>query len=136
MQHSTQKQFPYQVLRLPASVRSSLESLRAWVFLRTSFQTRAKLLSTLLEDVYRVLQIKRIRTSPLPSTDSLVECFNGMLKAMLKKFVNQSQKDWNEYLPYLLFAYHKVPQELTGFSPFELFGQRVRATGCLERDID
>ena len=39
---------------------------------------------------------------------------------MLKKFVSISQKDWDEYLPYLLFAYREVPQETTGFSPFEL----------------
>ena len=46
---------------------------------------------------------------------------------MLKKFVNKNEKDWNEYLPYLLFAYREVPQETTGFSPFELlFGRKVR----------
>ena len=43
---------------------------------------------------------------------------------MLKKL---NQKDWDEYLPFLLFAYREVPQESTGFSPFEsLFGRRVR----------
>jgi len=31
------------------------------------------------------------------------------------------------YLPYLLFAYRKVPQETTGFSPFDmLYGHHVR----------
>ena len=33
----------------------------------------------------------------------------------------------DEYLPYLLFSYHKVPQETIGFSPFDLlYGQQVR----------
>ena len=46
---------------------------------------------------------------------------------MLKKFVGRKGKDWDEYLPYLLFAYREVPQEFTGFSPFELlFGRQVR----------
>ena len=46
---------------------------------------------------------------------------------MLRKFVSRNQKDWDQYLPYLLFAYREVPQETTGFSPFELlFGRRVR----------
>ena len=49
------------------------------------------------------------------------------LKSMLKKFVSRSQKVWDDYLPYLLFAYCEAPQETTGFSPFELpFGRKVR----------
>jgi len=44
---------------------------------------------------------------------------------MLRKFVSRNQKDW--YLPYLLFAYCEVPQETTGFSPFDLlYGRQVR----------
>ena len=85
-------------------------------------------MSSLLQELYQLLQIKRIRTMPYhPQTDGLVERFNGTLKAMLRKFVNRSRKDWDEYLPYLLFAYREVPQESTGFSPFELlYGRKVR----------
>ena len=69
-------------------------------------------ISALLEEVYQVLQIKRIRTSPYhPQTDGLMERFNGTLKMMLRKFVSRNQKDWDDYLPYLLFAYREVPQE-------------------------
>lgn len=46
---------------------------------------------------------------------------------MLKKCMSRNQKDWNEYLPYLLFAYTEVPMEATGFFPFELlYGRQVR----------
>ena len=46
---------------------------------------------------------------------------------MLKKFSSSSQRVWDEYLPYLLFAYREVPQESTGFSPFnQLYGRKVR----------
>ena len=85
-------------------------------------------MSCLLEEVYKLLKVKRIRTTPYhPQTDGLVERFNGTLKSMLRKFVSRSQKNWDEYLPYLLFAYREVPQESTGFSPFELlYGRRVR----------
>ena len=85
-------------------------------------------MSTLLEELYHLLQIRRIRTSPYhPQTDGLVERFNGTLKSMLRKFVGNNQKDWDSYLPYVLFAYREVPQESTGFSPFELlYGRRVR----------
>lgn len=45
---------------------------------------------------------------------------------MIRKFTSRNQKDWDEYLPYLLFAYREVPQETTGFSLFELlYGRRV-----------
>lgn len=88
----------------------------------------ANFMSALLQDVYQLLSIKRIRTSPYhPQTDGLVERFNSTLKSMLRKFVASNTKDWDEYLPYLLFAYREVPQESTGFSPFELlYGRRVR----------
>uniref|UniRef100_A0A8C5G2Y2 Integrase p58-like C-terminal domain-containing protein n=1 Tax=Gouania willdenowi TaxID=441366 RepID=A0A8C5G2Y2_GOUWI len=39
---------------------------------------------------------------------------------MLQKFVDDSGKDWDRWLPFLLFAYREVPQASTGFSPFEL----------------
>lgn len=53
--------------------------------------------------------------------------FNGTLKNMLKKFVDESGRDWDKWIPFLLFAYREVPQCLTGFSPFELwFGRHVR----------
>ena len=85
-------------------------------------------MSGLLGEIYRILQIKRIRTTPYhPQIDGLVERFNGTFKSMIKKFTRKNKKDWDEYLPYLLFAYREVPQESTGFSPFEmLYGRRVR----------
>ena len=85
-------------------------------------------MSCLLGEVYHLLQVKRIRTTPYhPQTDGLVERFNGTLKSMIKKFTSKNKKDWDEYLPYLLFAYRDVPQESTEFSPFEmLYGHRVR----------
>ncbi|KAI8510586.1 hypothetical protein Bbelb_115020 [Branchiostoma belcheri] len=85
-------------------------------------------MSQLLKELYSSLKIKGIRTSPYhPQTDGLVERFNGTLKSMLKKFVREDPKEWDKLLPYLLFAYREVPQESTGFSPFELlYGRHVR----------
>ena len=53
-------------------------------------------MSGLLEELYRLLQIWKIRTSPYhPHTDGLVERFNGTLKMMLRKFTADNQKNWN-----------------------------------------
>ena len=83
--------------------------------------------SKLLVELYRMLHVHPIRTSPYhPQTDGLVERFNQTLKAMLRKAATSEGKDWDKVLPYLLFAYREVPQASTGFSPFELlYGRAV-----------
>ena len=85
-------------------------------------------MSKLLAEVYRLLSVKAIRTSPYhPQTDGLVERFNHTLKTMLRKAATDEGKDWDRLLPYLLFAHREVPQASTGFSPFELlYGRQVR----------
>ena len=84
--------------------------------------------SQLLVEVYRLLHVNAIRTSPYhPQTDGVVERFNQTLKGMLRKTACQEGKDWDRYIPYVLFAYREMPQETTGFSPFELlYGREVR----------
>ena len=84
--------------------------------------------SKLLSELYRLLKIQGVRTSPYhPQSDGLVERFNQTLKMMLRKVVTKEGKDWDKLLPYVLFAYREVPQASTGFSPFELmYGWRIR----------
>ena len=77
--------------------------------------------SKLLKEIYKLLHIKGITTAPYyPQTDGMVERWNGTLKAMIRKFVDSDPRNWDQLLPYLLFAYREVPKESTGFSPFEL----------------
>ena len=84
--------------------------------------------SQLMEEVCKTLGIKKMKTTLYhPMANGLVERFNGTLKAMLRKYVASDPDTWDKYLPYLLFAYREVPQESTGFSPFELlYGRHVR----------
>ncbi|KYO18853.1 hypothetical protein Y1Q_0009260 [Alligator mississippiensis] len=70
--------------------------------------------------------VKHLKTTAYhPQTNGLIERFNGTLKGMLMAYVDSDPNDWDEKLPHLLFAYQEVPQESTGFSPFELmFGSQ------------
>ena len=85
-------------------------------------------LSQLMTVLYKRLGVHKVRTSPYhPMANGLVERWNGTLKSMLKRVVQDEPKDWDLYLPYLLFAYREVPEASTGFSPFELlYGRAVR----------
>jgi len=56
-----------------------------------------------------------------PQTDGLVERFNRTLTAMLAKTVAEDGgQDWDEHLPYVLFAYRASQQDSTQESPFFL----------------
>ena len=87
----------------------------------------ANFISKLMQDLYKLLCVKPIKTSPYhPQTNGAVERLHGTLKAMLKKY-ERGQRGWDTLLPYLLFAYRDVPNQSTGFSPFNLmFGWHVR----------
>ena len=82
----------------------------------------------LLAELYRLLHIHPIRTSPYyPQMDGLVVCFYQTLKAMLQKTATTEEKDWDKLLPYVLSPYKEVPPGSTGFSPFELlYGWNVQ----------
>ena len=53
-------------------------------------------MSQLLKELYNLLHIHPIRTSPYhPQTDGLVERFNKTLKSLLRKFVKKQGRDWD-----------------------------------------
>ena len=46
---------------------------------------------------------------------------------MLKCYSDTEAKDWDKYIPYVLFAYREAKHEATGFSPFKmLYARHVR----------
>ena len=85
-------------------------------------------MSQLLRELYNLLNIRPIQTSPYhPQTDGLVEHLNKTLKSVLRKLVNKEGRGWDRLLPYVLFAYCEVPQLTTSSSPFELlYGREAR----------
>ena len=81
--------------------------------------------------------MKQLVTTPYhPMCNGLVERFNGTMKQMLKRMCAERPKDWDRYLPALLFAYREVPQESLGFSPFELlYGRTVRGPMSILKEV-
>lgn len=83
--------------------------------------------SKLFQEVCRVLNIKKTRTTPYhPQSDGMVEKFNGTLAKMLSAYVNDNQNDWDEHLPYVMMAYRCAEHETTGYTPnYLMFGREV-----------
>jgi transposase InsO family protein len=66
-------------------------------------------LSGLLKEVQLLLGFKKVNTSAYhPQTDGLVERFNRTLTAMLAKTVERGGRDWDQRLPFVLFAYRGI----------------------------
>ena len=78
-------------------------------------------LSGLLREIQQLLGFKKVNTSAYhPQTDGLVERFNRTLTSMLAKTVERGGKDWDQRLPFVLFAYRASQQQSTLESPFFL----------------
>ncbi|XP_068227703.1 uncharacterized protein [Palaemon carinicauda] len=86
--------------------------------------------SDCMKEVARLLSMRQLTTTPYhPMCNGLVEKFNGTLKQMLKKLCQEKPNQWHQYINAVLFAYREVPQESTGFSPFEiLYGRSESAS--------
>ena len=78
-----------------------------------------------------------LHTTPYhPTCNGLVEKFNGTLKDMLQKMCAEKPKDWDRYIPALLFAYREAPQASMGFSPFQLlYGRTVKGPTEILKDL-
>ena len=72
--------------------------------------------------------IQQIRPSPYhPQTDGMVERFNATMKHLLRKLTQKNTVDWDQCIPYLLWAYRGTTHKSTGYSPFELlYGRPMR----------
>src|SRR5690348_10446882 len=79
----------------------------------------------LIDAIQRQLEIRKVRTTAYhPQTDGLTERCNRTLVEMVSKYVNTQQNDWDEILPYMVFAYNTSRHASTNFTPFFLLHGR------------
>ncbi|UYV78188.1 hypothetical protein LAZ67_16000412, partial [Cordylochernes scorpioides] len=72
--------------------------------------------------------VHRFTTAYHPQTNGLTERFNKTLGDMLSMYTGVEQKDWDQVLPYVTFAYNTAKQEATGYTPFFLVHAREAET--------
>ena len=75
-----------------------------------------------VHNMCKSLGIDKSRTSPYhPEGNGQTERFNDTVKNMLSHYVNKlNQRDWDLYLPLVLFGYRTSQHAVTKFSPYEL----------------
>ena len=75
-----------------------------------------------MKEVCQLLGVHKVNTTVYHlQTDGLVERFNRMLTAWML-----GGRNWDQKLPYVLFAYRASMQESTKESPFFLYGRDPR----------
>ena len=62
----------------------------------------------------------RVASAYHPQSNGLTERFNQTLQSALLKVVNETQTEWDEHLPAILFAYRTSKQKATKLTPFEI----------------
>ena len=94
-------------------------------------------MSECMQEVSRLLSIKGLTSTPYhPICNGLVERWNGTLKSMLRRLCQDQPKQCARLINPVLFAYREVPQESTGFSPFQLlYGRSVRGPGTILKEL-
>ena len=84
--------------------------------------------SKLFKEAMKMLGVKHYLSSPYhPESQGALERFHQTLKSMLTKYCFETEKDWDDGVPYMLFYTREACQESLGFSPNELlFGRELR----------
>ena len=79
-----------------------------------------------MKEVFSFLGVHHSKIAPYrPQSNGAVERFHHTLLQMVRR-CTQNHRQWDELLPYLLFACRETPCSTTGFASFELiFGRHV-----------
>src|ERR1043165_2030263 len=125
--------FPFAV---PLKVHTAVEVAKALVSVFTTFgfpdeilsDQGTEFMSELMQLLLNECNILQLKTSAFhPECNGCLERWHRTLKDMLKAVGETFQGEWDEILPWVLFAYREVPVQGLGFSAFDLmFGRDVK----------
>ena len=88
-------------------------------------------LSSLVKEICFLMNTHKIfTTSYRPQTDGLCEKYNGTLAQCISMYVDANQKNWDEHLNAIQFAYRTAPSDVLGESPFFMMYGRDAALPC------
>jgi len=75
------------------------------------------------------LGVEHKMTTPYhPQSNGIDERFNGTLVRVLRSYVEENQRDWDEKLKWAVYLYNTTVHNSTGFSPYQvLFGLDPRS---------
>lgn len=62
----------------------------------------------------------RFSTPDHPESNGAVERWNRVFKNMLFHVIGEHGRQWDKFVPFLLWAYREVPHDTTGVSPFHM----------------
>ncbi len=77
------------------------------------------------EMVDKLNSTHKFSTSYHPQSQGYVERVNGTVKKIIRKYVDNDQRNWSDVIPYVQFAYNCTMNSTTKFSPYELLFGRL-----------
>jgi hypothetical protein len=91
-----------------------------------------------LNQVFKLLGVKRVKTAAHhPQSNGVVEVFNKTLKSTLRIWAKENQRDWDELLPFAVYAYNTSFHSVLRETPYYLtHGHQPRdiTDGIVESD--
>lgn len=85
----------------------------------------ANIISKLMKEICRLLGVTKIQTTAYhPQSNGMIERSHRVIKDVLSHFVDRSQRDWSDWLPYTMMAYRATYHSSTGKTPYYLMHGR------------
>lgn len=99
---------PHQIVGVDILGPMTEEILRYGIPQSLLSDQRKNFLSELVLNVWKLLHIKKLNTTPYhPQTDGIRERFNRTIATMIARYSSTKQDKWETLLPYMSFTYRK-----------------------------